>query len=90
MYFRTAEGSKLVELTINRNVAFEVDEIAEKSGWSVVVHGAARRLQKISEISAADELPLRSWLATPKFNYVEIAPTEITGRRLQFTDGPGH
>ncbi|MFC0448831.1 pyridoxamine 5'-phosphate oxidase family protein [Rhodococcus jostii] len=90
VYFRTAEGSKLVELTINRDVAFEVDEIAEKTGWSVIVHGTARRLQKLSEVAAADELPLRSWLATPKFNYVEITPTEITGRRLVFGDEPDH
>lgn len=89
VYFRTAEGTKLVELTINRDVAFEVDEIAEESGWSVIVHGTARRLQKLDEVAAADELPLRSWLATPKFNYVEITPTEITGRRLVFSDGPG-
>ncbi|NLE81792.1 MAG: pyridoxamine 5'-phosphate oxidase family protein [Rhodococcus sp.] len=89
LYFRTAEGSKLVELTIQRDVAFEVDEIAEKSGWSVIVHGTARHLQKLSEIAAADELNLRSWLATPKFNYVEITPTEITGRRLVFGDEPG-
>ena len=88
VYFRTAEGSKLVELTIHRDVAFEVDEIAEKSGWSVIVHGTARRLQKLSEVAAADELPLRSWLTTPKFNYVEITPTEITGRRLVFSDEP--
>jgi nitroimidazol reductase NimA-like FMN-containing flavoprotein (pyridoxamine 5'-phosphate oxidase superfamily) len=86
LYFRTAEGSKLVELTIQRNIVFEVDEISEHSGWSVIVHGTARRLQKFGEIAAADELPLRSWLATPKFNYVEITPTEITGRRLVFTN----
>ncbi|QSE84991.1 pyridoxamine 5'-phosphate oxidase family protein [Rhodococcus koreensis] len=90
VYFRTAEGSKLIELTINRDVAFEVDEIAEHSGWSVIVHGTARRLQKLSEVAAADELHLRSWLATPKFNYVEITPTEITGRRLVFGDEPDH
>lgn len=89
VYFRTAEGSKLVELTINRDVAFEVDEIGDESGWSVVVHGTARRLQKLSEIAVADALPLRSWLATPKFNYVEITPTEITGRLLVFGDEPG-
>ena len=81
VYFRTAEGSKLVELTIHRDVAFEVDEIAEKSGWSVIVHGTARRLQKLSEVAAADELPLRSWLTTPKFNYVEITPTETSTDR---------
>lgn len=89
VYFRTAEGSKLVEVTISRDVAFEVDAIGDESGWSVVVHGTARRLQKLSEITAADALPLRSWLATPKFNYVEITPTEITGRYLAFGDEPG-
>ncbi|MFC9557636.1 pyridoxamine 5'-phosphate oxidase family protein [Rhodococcus sp. NPDC056960] len=84
LLFRTAEGTKLVELTIHQQVAFEVDHVAEGSGWSVVVHGTARRLQTSAEIAAADELPLHSWIPTPKFNYVEITPREISGRRLTF------
>ncbi|MEV0946271.1 pyridoxamine 5'-phosphate oxidase family protein [Rhodococcus sp. NPDC049939] len=86
--FRTAEGTKLVELTIHREVAFEADHVDPKSGWSVVVHGMARQLQTSQEIAAAEELPLHSWVPTPKYNYVEITPTEISGRRLLFGPDP--
>ncbi|MFH5211751.1 pyridoxamine 5'-phosphate oxidase family protein [Antrihabitans spumae] len=88
LLFRTAEGTKLVELTIHQQVAFEVDHVSEELGWSVVVHGSARRLQTSAEIAAADELPLQSWVPTPKFNYVEISPREITGRRFVFGAEP--
>ncbi|GAA4488541.1 pyridoxamine 5'-phosphate oxidase family protein [Rhodococcus olei] len=88
LLFRTAEGTKLVGLTIQQQVAFEVDHVSEGLGWSVVVHGAARRLQTSAEIAAADELPLQSWVPTPKYNYVEITPKEITGRRFAFGAEP--
>ena len=84
IYFRTAEGSKLVELTIHDEVVFEVDHVGERSGWSVIVHGTARRLVSYGEIAAVDELNLRTWIPTAKYNYVEIVPTEITGRLVRF------
>jgi nitroimidazol reductase NimA-like FMN-containing flavoprotein (pyridoxamine 5'-phosphate oxidase superfamily) len=37
--FRTAEGSKLTEVTINDEVLFEVDEYTATDAWSVVVRG---------------------------------------------------
>ena len=80
--FLTAEGSKLADLTVFPDVAFEADHVAAESAWSVVVHGIARRLDKQHEIAEADELPLYSWIPTPKYNYVEITPTEISGRRM--------
>lgn len=84
IFFRTAEGSKLVELTIHDDVVFEVDHVGEGSGWSVIVHGTARRLESYGEIAAVEELDLRSWIPTEKHNYVEIVPTEITGRQVRF------
>ncbi|AOW92379.1 pyridoxamine 5-phosphate oxidase [Rhodococcus sp. WMMA185] len=86
--FRTAQGTKLVEITINREVAFEADHVGPESGWSVVVHGMARQLQTSQEIAAAEELPLHSWVPTPKYDYVEITPTEISGRQLLFGPDP--
>jgi nitroimidazol reductase NimA-like FMN-containing flavoprotein (pyridoxamine 5'-phosphate oxidase superfamily) len=88
LLFRTAEGTKLVELTIDHRVVFEVDHTDAVSGWSVVAHGNARTLSTSAEISAADSLDLRSWVPTRKFNTVEIVPDEITGRYVRFGDEP--
>ncbi|ACY21058.1 pyridoxamine 5'-phosphate oxidase-related FMN- binding protein [Gordonia bronchialis DSM 43247] len=84
--FRTAQGTKLYELTANSHVAFETDDHDADGGWSVVVKGTARVLESHREIEAADTLPLRTWLPTLKYNYVEISADEITGR--EFTFGP--
>lgn len=84
--FRTAEGTKLLELTINSSVAFESDSYTDDDAWSVVVKGTARALEHQAEIFAADETPLTPWIPTLKFVYVRILPTEITGRR--FARGP--
>ncbi len=37
---------------------------------------------------AADQLPLRPWIATVKYNYVEIVVDEITARRFEFGPEP--
>lgn len=86
--FRTAEGTKLVELTINDHVVFEVDHIAPSSAWSVVLHGTARILATSVEIATADTLDIPSWIPTPKHNIVEMQPTTITGRHLHFATTP--
>ena len=78
--FRTAEGSKLTELTINDEVLFEADSWTDADAWSVVVRGRARRLDTSAEGQAADELPLRPWLPTLKYNYVRITPESLSGR----------
>ncbi len=84
--FRTAEGSKLFELTVNDEVLFEVDQHSGEDAWSVVVRGRADRLATSAEVQAADDLPLRPWIPTLKYNYVRVAPTSVTGRA--FTIGP--
>lgn len=80
LLFRTAEGSKLTELTINDEVLFEVDEHTDTDAWSVVVRGTARRLLTADEVSEADALPLTPWIPTVKYNYVRIVPTSVSGR----------
>ncbi|MEX1079132.1 MAG: pyridoxamine 5'-phosphate oxidase family protein [Homoserinimonas sp.] len=82
LVFRSAEGTKLLELTINSKVAFEADGWDEFTAWSVVVRGTAQRLERQDEILRADDLPLRPWTATLKYNYVRIAPQVVTGRRI--------
>lgn len=84
--FRTAPGDKLLELTIHDHVVFEVDGFDERSGWSVVVKGAARALDRGHEIETADAVGLTSWLPTEKQVYVRIVPSGLTGRRFTRAD----
>lgn len=88
IYFRTAEGSKLFTVSINERVLFEADDHTEDKAWSVIVKGRARILERTDEIQQADELPLKPWLPTLKYNYVEITPEEISGRRFQLGEEP--
>lgn len=86
LYFRTAPGSKLAELTANPHVAFEVDGYDEDMAFSVVVKGTAERLERQADIDAADQLPLTPWVPTLKYRWVRIRPTSVTGRL--FRRGP--
>ena len=88
LLFRTAEGTKLLELTVNHRVAFETDGVGRDEAWSVVVKGTARALDKQSEIDAADQLPLRPLIPTLKYVFVEITPKEISGRRFPLGPEP--
>jgi nitroimidazol reductase NimA-like FMN-containing flavoprotein (pyridoxamine 5'-phosphate oxidase superfamily) len=82
---RTAPGTKLLEIAVNSRVAFEIDGYSDTDAWSVVLKGTARRLEKQSEIDAADALPLVPWIPTLKYDYVRIVPTDVHG--LQFARG---
>ncbi|MER3388882.1 MAG: pyridoxamine 5'-phosphate oxidase family protein [Microcella sp.] len=84
--FRTAPGTKLLELAINDRVAFEIDGHDDETAWSVVVKGRAERIERQSDMDAAEELGLTPWIPTLKYRWVRIAPTEVTGRR--FARGP--
>ena len=86
--FRTAEGSKLTELTINDEVLFEVDDHADPDVWSVIVRGRARRLETNDEVQAADALPLTPWIPTLKYNYVRITPDSVSGRAFRRGEEP--
>ncbi len=90
IYFRTAEGSKLFSLTLNNDVLFEADNVDGDSqeAWSVVVKGTARTLTSNAEIEAADQLPLKPWLPTLKYNYVVVSPNEISGRKFHLGEEP--
>ncbi|MFT4279822.1 pyridoxamine 5'-phosphate oxidase family protein [Microbacterium sp.] len=86
--FRTAEGSKLTELSINDEVLFEVDDYTATDAWSVVVRGRAQRLESSDEVRAADDLPLKPWIPTLKYNYVRITPDSVSGRDFRRGDEP--
>ncbi len=86
IYFRTAAGTKLSEIAVNDRLAFEADETDSEGGWSVIAKGSAHILTGAREIEAADALPLRSWVPTLKYDYVELTVDDISARR--FTFGP--
>lgn len=84
LVFRTAEGTKLLEVVLAGRVAFEVDGYEPEHGraWSVVIKGVAHDLERFSEIYEAQGLPLFPWNASPKERFVRIVPHRITGRRF--------
>ena len=83
IFFRTAPGSKLMNLTAHPIVALETDGTHNRRRWSVVVRGSAVRLGSDEEIEASGVLSLHSLVPTEKWNYVRITVSSITGR--QFT-----
>jgi nitroimidazol reductase NimA-like FMN-containing flavoprotein (pyridoxamine 5'-phosphate oxidase superfamily) len=84
LLFRTAEGSKLLGVMMHGEVAFEVDEFDDERAASVILRGPARRLEE-DEAHRAEHVPLRPWVATPKYNVVEIEPGELSGRRFELS-----
>jgi len=82
--FRTADGSKL-EGALHGPVVFEVDQLSRESrtGWSVVVHGTAATYTRFD---TPDRRETRQpWLDTIKPHLIRLAPTRITGRRIQIS-----
>ena len=83
VYFRSAPGSKLMDIAARPAVAFEIDGEDPLSHWSVVIKGSAHRLDSDAEIheSGVDELASAS--PTPKHDFVRITPASVTGRRFR-------
>ena len=82
VFFSSAPGSKLVELTANPLVAFEADGIQDRKRWSVVLRGLATRLSFDTDITESGVLELGTMTPSDKWNYVRISPTVVTGRRF--------
>ena len=83
--FRTAAGTKLLELTIHHGVAFQVDGYSATEAFSVVVKGTAEEFDRESEIAAAEELGVRPWAPETKDRWVRIIPTEVHGRSFELS-----
>lgn len=83
LIFRTAPGNKLLGLHMDCDVAFEIDETSEADGASVVARGYAEQVPMSQDIIAED-LGLKPWVPTEKFNVIRIQVTELTGRRFRF------
>ena len=84
LLFRTAEGNKLLAVVMGAEVAFEIDRYSEDRARSVVVRGSARLLPE-DEAHRAENVPLRPWVPTLKYNVVEIEPKVITGRAFELS-----
>lgn len=82
--FRTAAGTKLLGVVLGGQVALEIDDIAGERATSVVVRGTARQLGE-DEAHRAENLPLRPWVGTHKYDVVEILPEAVTGRRFHLS-----
>jgi nitroimidazol reductase NimA-like FMN-containing flavoprotein (pyridoxamine 5'-phosphate oxidase superfamily) len=83
---RTAEGSKLVELTIHPEVLFEVDEVGPVSAWSVVVRGRARVLDSAADLARAEAAAIEVLTPVPRSVFVSIDPSSLSGRWFRRVD----
>jgi nitroimidazol reductase NimA-like FMN-containing flavoprotein (pyridoxamine 5'-phosphate oxidase superfamily) len=80
LFFRSAPGSKLIDLTRDPSIAFEIDGERAHHVWSVVVHGTAHRLASDQEIEESGIMLLHTWHPGDKYNYVQIRPESVSGR----------
>lgn len=87
IYFRSAPGTKLVDLTAEPVVAFEADGADATHRWSVVVRGRAIRVADDAEIEESGVLSLIPDPDAEKHNIVRIDPLTVTGRRFRWQGG---
>jgi nitroimidazol reductase NimA-like FMN-containing flavoprotein (pyridoxamine 5'-phosphate oxidase superfamily) len=83
--FRTAPDT-LLALYSGAQVSFETDRLDEAlhTGWSVLVQGRAHQVTSEREVKRLqDRTRLQPWAAGARDVYVRIAPTRISGRRIQ-------
>ena len=83
--FKSAPGSKLIEMAGHSAVALEADGARGAHGeeyWSVVVHGHAARMLVDEEIEASGILALLASHPSDKWNYLRITVDVITGIRF--------
>lgn len=83
--FRTAEGSKLLGVTMLKVVAFEVDEVSDDVATSVVAHGTAVHLRD-AEADQVEEL-IHPLVPTQAHEVVAIDVSQVSGRRFRLAPG---
>ncbi len=81
---RTSPGSKLAAALRQTVVAFEIDDydVAERTGWSVVLIGRAGRVSDPAELAALRSLDLWSWVPGEPEEFIRISPRLLSGRRI--------
>jgi nitroimidazol reductase NimA-like FMN-containing flavoprotein (pyridoxamine 5'-phosphate oxidase superfamily) len=83
--YRTAPDT-LLALHANSHISFEVDQCdeARHEGWSVLVQGQAHAVTDEHQVKQLENsTPLEPWAPGARDVYVRIAPTRISGRRIQ-------
>jgi nitroimidazol reductase NimA-like FMN-containing flavoprotein (pyridoxamine 5'-phosphate oxidase superfamily) len=88
--FRTAAGNSIAEdlrtgiADAEYLVAFEIDHLnpAERTGWSVLLRGAAHFVEDEEERAAVVKAGVEPWADGEREVYIRITPTTISGRRI--------
>lgn len=80
IYFRTAPGAKLTDLTRSSAVAFEADGSDGNFRWSVVVRAAATAVRLLDDAPLSEILPAHP---SQKSILVRLLPSSISGRRFR-------
>jgi uncharacterized protein len=85
--FRTGAGTKLWA-TSRSNVTFEVDELdlVHRSGWSVMVRGAAQEVSVLRNPILKQRAEARGavpWAPGPRNHLVRMVADQISGRRIR-------
>jgi len=87
--FRTAPGTKLLALTVNQNVLFQVDGVDGDEAFSIVIKGRADRVEREREITEAEALGVVTWAPGRKDRWVRITPKDVQGRAFVLPAGIG-
>ena len=84
---RTAAGQKLAAAVLGTAIAFEVDALDEttRTGWSIVVKGTAEEPKRLEDYLSDEDLDIEPWARGDKSRYIEIIPSDITGREIPLT-----
>ena len=81
LLIRSGSGNKLLAAALNSDAALEIDWFDDQNAWSVVVRGRLQRLTD-HERNELGDLPLHSWVPTPKAELLVPRPAEVTRRRV--------
>ena len=84
--FRTSPYGVLSQLTRPTDVAFEVDEVDERSGqgWSVLIQGRTERVVLPSDLVALWADPgLVPWAPGTRIIFVAVTPQTVSGRSVR-------
>lgn len=69
-------------------MAVEIDGHDEHEAWSIVVRERAERVERPSEMNAAEPLGLSPGIPALTYSSVRIRPTDLTGRRFTLDPEP--
>jgi nitroimidazol reductase NimA-like FMN-containing flavoprotein (pyridoxamine 5'-phosphate oxidase superfamily) len=90
--FSTSPGTKLYVALNSPSVAFEVDNVDPdgEGGWSVLVVGKAQVITDSEDVARMASERCVRWGAGESLTWVRIAPSKVTGRRIDGTRSPTH